>query len=214
MPLGPHVGTVERFVAWLCAEMEVLGVLCVAADRHRCREALSHAAVRAAMDVVEAGVVVVPPASLGNPYYVDKIRVFVEKGQAHAGVRRAQERRLPRGGRRGEAWRTVGEGQRPHVLVIRRRRAGLEAGRGRSVPCGISRGGGDPASCSVELRRADGEIDLDFICASTSRRASSASWWQSKSPLIRRPRPPVATSGGGSHGTYMSRSTRSVASIE
>ncbi|BAS84893.1 Os03g0447100 [Oryza sativa Japonica Group] len=89
--------------------MEVLGVLCVAADRHRCREALSHAAVRAAMDVVEAGVVVVPPASLGNPYYVDKIRVFVEKGQAHAGVRRAQERRLPRGGRRGEAWRTVGE---------------------------------------------------------------------------------------------------------
>uniref|UniRef100_A0A0E0MGJ6 Plant disease resistance WDH domain-containing protein n=1 Tax=Oryza punctata TaxID=4537 RepID=A0A0E0MGJ6_ORYPU len=78
---GGAAAEVERFVAWLCAEMEALGVRCVAADRHRCRDAPSHAAARAAMDVAVAGVVVVTPASLGNPYCVDEIRAFVEKGR-------------------------------------------------------------------------------------------------------------------------------------
>ncbi|KAB8115652.1 hypothetical protein EE612_056293 [Oryza sativa] len=78
---GGAAAEVERFVAWLCAEMEALGVRCVAADRRRCRDAPSHAAARAAMDAVVAGVVVVTPASLGNPYCVDEIRAFVEKGR-------------------------------------------------------------------------------------------------------------------------------------
>ncbi|EEC68403.1 hypothetical protein OsI_36566 [Oryza sativa Indica Group] len=78
---GAAAAEVERFVAWLCAEMEALGVRCVAADRRRCRDAPSHAAARAAMDAAVAGVVVVTPASLGNPYCVDEIREFVEKGR-------------------------------------------------------------------------------------------------------------------------------------
>ncbi|XP_052135731.1 uncharacterized protein LOC127754290 [Oryza glaberrima] len=78
---GGAAAEVERFVAWLCAEMEALGVRCVAADRRRCRDAPSHAAASAAMDAAVAGVVVVTPASLGNPYCVDEIRAFVEKGR-------------------------------------------------------------------------------------------------------------------------------------
>ncbi|KAF0896688.1 hypothetical protein E2562_027033 [Oryza meyeriana var. granulata] len=78
---GGGGAAVERFVAWLCAEMEALGVRCVAADRRRCRDAPSHAAARAAMDVAVAGVVVVTPASLGNPYCVEEIRAFVERGK-------------------------------------------------------------------------------------------------------------------------------------
>ncbi|XP_040384570.1 uncharacterized protein LOC121055708 [Oryza brachyantha] len=78
---GGGAAAVERFVVWLCAEMEALGVRCVAADRSRCRDAPSHAAARAAMDVAVAGVVVVAPASLGNPYCLDEIRAFVERGR-------------------------------------------------------------------------------------------------------------------------------------
>ncbi|KAG8090032.1 hypothetical protein GUJ93_ZPchr0011g28540 [Zizania palustris] len=72
---------VERFVAWMRAEMEMLGVPCVVADRRRCRDAPAHAAACAAMDVAVVGVVLVTPGSLSNPYCVEEIRMFVERGK-------------------------------------------------------------------------------------------------------------------------------------
>ena len=42
--------------AWLHAELELLGVLCVAADRRRCGDAPAHTAARAAVDAAVAGV--------------------------------------------------------------------------------------------------------------------------------------------------------------
>jgi hypothetical protein len=75
-----HGGGVRRMVAWLRAELELLGVPCVASDRRRCGDARGLAAARAAMDVALAGVVVVTPVSLANPYAVEEIRVFLERG--------------------------------------------------------------------------------------------------------------------------------------
>jgi len=41
--------------AWLRAELELLGVLCIAADRRRCGDAPVHAAAQAAVDAAVAG---------------------------------------------------------------------------------------------------------------------------------------------------------------
>ena len=46
----------RRMAAWLRAELELLGVLCVAADRHRCGDAPAHAVARAAVDAAVVGV--------------------------------------------------------------------------------------------------------------------------------------------------------------
>uniref|UniRef100_A0A0E0F6W3 Plant disease resistance WDH domain-containing protein n=1 Tax=Oryza meridionalis TaxID=40149 RepID=A0A0E0F6W3_9ORYZ len=108
---GAAAAEVERFVAWLCAEMEVLGVRCVAADRRRCRDAPSHAAARTAMDAAVAGVVVVTPASLGNPYCVDEIRAFVEKGRlvpVFVGLGKGDCRAEHVVEKRGDLWRRFG----------------------------------------------------------------------------------------------------------
>ncbi|TVU24972.1 hypothetical protein EJB05_27444, partial [Eragrostis curvula] len=75
-----HGGGARRVVAWLRSELELLGVPCAASDRRRCRDAPSHAAARAAMDAAAAGVVVVTPASLGDPYAIEEIRVFADRG--------------------------------------------------------------------------------------------------------------------------------------
>ncbi|KAL6838222.1 hypothetical protein ACP4OV_031954 [Aristida adscensionis] len=75
-----HGGEARRVAAWVRAELEMLGVPCVAADRRRCGDAPAHAAARAAMDAAEAGVVVVTPASLRNPYAVEEIRAFARRG--------------------------------------------------------------------------------------------------------------------------------------
>jgi hypothetical protein len=108
---GAAAAEVERFVAWLCAEMEALGVRCVAADRRRCRDAPSHAVARAAMDAAVAGVVVVTPASLGNPYCVDEIRAFVEKGRlvpVFVGLGKGDCRAEDVVEKRGDLWRRFG----------------------------------------------------------------------------------------------------------
>ncbi|KAK3118920.1 hypothetical protein QOZ80_9BG0710590 [Eleusine coracana subsp. coracana] len=75
-----HGGAARRLVAWLRAELELLGVPCAATDRRRLGDAPSHAAARAAMDAAAAGVVVVAPASLANPYAVEELRVFADRG--------------------------------------------------------------------------------------------------------------------------------------
>ena len=41
--------------AWLRAELELLGVLCVVADRHWCGDAPAHAVARAAVDAALVG---------------------------------------------------------------------------------------------------------------------------------------------------------------
>ena len=74
-----HGGGVRRMVAWLRAELELLGVPCVASDRSRCGDARALAAALAAMDVALTGVVVVTPVSLANPYAVEEIQVFPER---------------------------------------------------------------------------------------------------------------------------------------
>lgn len=75
-----HGGGAKRVVSWLRAELELLGVPCASRDRRRCADAPSHAAARAAMDMAAAGVVVVTPASLANPYAVEEIRAFAARG--------------------------------------------------------------------------------------------------------------------------------------
>ncbi|XP_062198323.1 uncharacterized protein LOC133901045 [Phragmites australis] len=75
-----HSGGARRMVAWLRAELEMLGVPCVASDRRQCGDAPAHVAARAAMDVAASGVVVVTPESLANPYAVEEIRVFLDRG--------------------------------------------------------------------------------------------------------------------------------------
>ena len=75
-----HGGGVRRMVAWLRAELELLGVPCVATDRRQCGDARALAVARAAMDVALVGVIVVTPVSLANPYAVEEIRVFLERG--------------------------------------------------------------------------------------------------------------------------------------
>ncbi|GJN04549.1 hypothetical protein PR202_ga22108 [Eleusine coracana subsp. coracana] len=77
---GGGGGEARRLVAWLRAELELLGVPCAASDRGRLGDAPSHAAARAAMDAAAAGVVVVAPASLANPYAVEELRVFADRG--------------------------------------------------------------------------------------------------------------------------------------
>ncbi|KAL6654040.1 hypothetical protein ACP70R_007505 [Stipagrostis hirtigluma subsp. patula] len=87
-----HGGEARRVAAWLRAELEMLGVPCVAADRRRCGDAPAHGAARAAMDAAAVGVVLVTPASLANPYAVEEVRCFVRRGALVAvlvGVRRA-----------------------------------------------------------------------------------------------------------------------------
>ncbi|KAJ1275926.1 hypothetical protein BS78_05G173700 [Paspalum vaginatum] len=67
---------VRRMVAWLRAELEMLGVPCAALDRRR----LGNAAARAAMDAAMVGVVVVTPVSLASPHAVEEIRAFLARG--------------------------------------------------------------------------------------------------------------------------------------
>ncbi|CAL4992359.1 unnamed protein product [Urochloa decumbens] len=75
-----HGGDARRLAAWLRAELELLGVPCVACDRRLCADAPSHAAARAAMDAASAGVVLVTPATPSNPYALDEARAFLSRG--------------------------------------------------------------------------------------------------------------------------------------
>ncbi|CAO2144519.1 unnamed protein product [Urochloa humidicola] len=75
-----HGGESRRLAAWLRAELELLGVPTVACDRRHCADAPSHAAARAAMDAASAGVVLVTPATVSNPYALDEARAFLSRG--------------------------------------------------------------------------------------------------------------------------------------
>ncbi|CAL4983889.1 unnamed protein product [Urochloa decumbens] len=75
-----HGGDARRLASWLRAELELLGVPCVACDRRFCADAPSHAAARAAMDAASAGVVLVTPATPSNPYALDEARAFLSRG--------------------------------------------------------------------------------------------------------------------------------------
>jgi hypothetical protein len=59
--------------AWLRAELELLGVPCVAADWCRCGDAPAHAAAVVLL-------VIVTPVTLCNPYAVEEIRAFLDHG--------------------------------------------------------------------------------------------------------------------------------------
>jgi len=106
-----HGGGVRRMVAWLRAGLELLGVPCVASDRRRCRDARGLAAARAAMDVALGGVVVVTPVSLANPYAVEEIRVFLERGAlvpVFVGIRQGDFVAEDVVERRSDLWETHG----------------------------------------------------------------------------------------------------------
>ncbi|OEL31945.1 hypothetical protein BAE44_0007036 [Dichanthelium oligosanthes] len=86
-----HGGDVRRMAAWLRAELEMLGVPCVAADRRRYGDAPAHAAALAAMDGAVVGVVLVTPATLSNAYAIEEVRAFLGRGAlmpVFVGVRR------------------------------------------------------------------------------------------------------------------------------
>ncbi|RCV38670.1 hypothetical protein SETIT_8G161300v2 [Setaria italica] len=107
-----HGGDARRMAAWLRAELELLGVPCVASDRRLCVDAPAHAAARAAMDAAAAGVVLVTPATLANPYAVEEIRTFLARGAlvpVFVGVRRGDFATADDVvGRRGDLWEKYG----------------------------------------------------------------------------------------------------------
>jgi hypothetical protein len=107
-----HSSGARRLVAWLRAELELLGVRCAACDRRRFGDAPKHATARAAMDAAAAGVVVVTPASLANPYALDEFRVFADRGALVpvlvGGLARADLVAENVVDRRGDVWGTHG----------------------------------------------------------------------------------------------------------
>nr|CAB3491840.1 unnamed protein product [Digitaria exilis] len=75
-----HGGDARRLAAWLRAELEMLGIPCIASNRRQCGDAPAHAAARGAMDGALVGVVLVTPASLSNPYAVEEVCHFLDRG--------------------------------------------------------------------------------------------------------------------------------------
>ncbi|XP_043716422.1 uncharacterized protein LOC122664596 [Telopea speciosissima] len=68
-----------RFVKWLRAEVEFLGVSCFAADRSHCRDAVEHNIVETAMNAATFGVVLVTKKSFSNPYSIYELKSFLGK---------------------------------------------------------------------------------------------------------------------------------------
>ncbi|XP_077223573.1 disease resistance protein (TIR-NBS class) [Tasmannia lanceolata] len=77
--LHGHKPSLLRFANWLCAELEVQGVSCFAADRARCRNARSHEMVVRAMNASTFGVVIVSKKSFGNAYSIEELKNFLGK---------------------------------------------------------------------------------------------------------------------------------------
>nr|CAB3490111.1 unnamed protein product [Digitaria exilis] len=75
-----HGRDARRLAAWLRAELEMLGIPCVASNRRQCGDAPAHAAATGAMDGALVGVVLVTPASLSNPYAVEEVCHFLDRG--------------------------------------------------------------------------------------------------------------------------------------
>ncbi|RLM58311.1 uncharacterized protein C2845_PM18G09990 [Panicum miliaceum] len=106
-----HGGDARRMAAWLRAELELLGVPCVAADRRRCGDAPAHAAARAAVDAAVVGVVLVTPTTLRNPYAVEEVRAFLDRGAlvpVFVGVRRGDFVAEDVVAGRGDLWEKYG----------------------------------------------------------------------------------------------------------
>jgi hypothetical protein len=107
-----HGGDARRMAAWLRAELELLGVPCVASDRRVCADAPAHAAARAAMDAAMAAVVLVTPATLANPYAIEEVRTFLGRGALvpiFVGVRRGDFATTDDVvARRGDLWEKYG----------------------------------------------------------------------------------------------------------
>jgi hypothetical protein len=106
-----HGGGVRRMVAWLRAELELLGVPCIASDRRRCFDARALATARVVMDKALAGVVVITPVSLANPYAVEEIQVFLERGAlvpVFVGIRQGDFVAEDVVERRSDLWETHG----------------------------------------------------------------------------------------------------------